>query len=235
MRTRRRGVVVSIALAFAALAFPARAEDPDELVAQEIHSSLPLYGFDWDNLWPRSFSEGDAFGCAGRVRFGDWRFTPAAPDAEGDVFWARFSNYGVFHCAAVIRTEKERAALDAAKWRYGFFVMLGTARLRGQSWELWALQQGTVPGSDYLLLAREATEPGLVDRFRVLQQRCPRAALREARNLDVWRTRYCAIDSRADLLALARRMLRLPPRGTLARVAGAEEETEGEDPPDEEI
>ena len=94
------------------------------------------------------------------------------------------------------------------------------------------LQKGFVPGSDYVLLAREAEGDGPVRRFTVLQRRCPRASVREADGMDVWTTRYCGIESRAELLALARRMLRAKPLGTLEWVGDNNEEGPDAEAPD---
>ena len=204
--------------AFFQFASPALAADDDEVVVERIHSQLPLYTFDWEQIWPRSFSSGDDFGCTSRVAFGDWRFTPDPKNEFGEEHWERFANYGVFHCAAIMQTADEKDELDEARWEYGFFVRLGTARKGAARWELWALQKGMVPGSQYSLLARE---PGAstIKRFTMLQQRCPSGTQIEAKGLDVWTTRYCAINSRAELLLLARKMLALPPLGVIERVA----------------
>jgi len=203
---------------------PAQGQTQSEVVVEPIHSSLPLYTFDWNDLWPRSFVDGDGFGCMSRIEFGDWRFTPAQINEQEEEGWYRFSNYGVFHCAAIIRDASERAELGVAQWDYGYLVRLGNARHRSTEWELWALQRGVRPGSDYTLLAREASTSGLIVEFRVLQQRCPRGMMREVRGFDVWSTRYCAVESRAELLSLARRMLRFPAMGTIARAPEVERE-----------
>jgi hypothetical protein len=205
-----------------ALTGPVQARRDAEVVVEPIHSSLPLYNFAWEDLWPRGFANGDTFGCTSRIGFGDWRFTPAKTNLQQEEAWYRFSNYGVFHCAAVLARANARAKLGAAHWDYGFFVRLGKARYQSTQWELWALQGGILPGSNYTLLAREQKKAGLIVKFRVLQQRCPSDMIRESRGLDVWSTRYCAIDSRAELLSLARRMLDLPGAGEIARVYGAE-------------
>ncbi len=201
---------------------PAQARGDGEIVVELIHSSLPLYTFEWRDLWPRSVSDGESFGCSTRVGYGDWRFTPADEEGGEQGAWYRFSNYGVFHCAVNLQSAEERDELEAARWERGFFVRLGTARHESTEWELWAIQTRMRPGSDYTLLAREANRGGLIVEFRVLQQRCPRGNIREVEGLDIWSTRYCAIDSRQELLSLARRMLRLPPAGRIARVAEAE-------------
>lgn len=212
-----RAIAVCVT-AFFQFASPALAADDDEVVVERIHSALPLYTFDWEQIWPRSFSSGDDFGCTSRVAFGDWRFTPNPNNEFGREHWERFTNYGVFHCAAIMRTAGEQGELDKARWEYGFFVQLGTARKGAVSWELWALQRGTVPGSEYTLLARE---PGgtTIKQFTMLQQRCPSGTQIEAKGLDIFVTRYCEIDSRAELLLLARKMLALPALGVIERVA----------------
>lgn len=200
---------------------PVFAKDDDEIIAELIHSALPLYTFDWEETWPRGFMSGDEFGCTSRVAFGDWSFSPSPANDSTEEHWERFTNYGVFHCAAVMRTADAQAELDEASWAHGFFVRLGTGRKGSATWELWALQKGFLPGSSYTLLAREPGDD-MIERFTVLQQRCPSGTQREANGLDVWRTRYCAIDSRADLLSLARRMLALPPMGVIERKAEAD-------------
>ena len=107
----------------------------------------------------------------------------------------------------------------------------------GKTYELWVLQEGFVPGSSYMLLAREKEAGGaLVERFDVLQVRCPSRWKREAENMDVWLTRYCAVESRGELLAFARQMLREPFLGALRREKDEQDEqdqgpdTEAPDP-----
>lgn len=215
------------ALAVASFAVQARAEGREERVAERIRSDLPLYTFEWEDLWPRSYRSDEEFGCTSRVGFGDWRFVPADSERRG-ISWHRYSNYGVFHCAAVMRVADEQSELAKAEWEYGFFVLIGEARVLSKKWELWVLQKGMIPGSEYVLLARESGLTGLVDRFRVLQRRCPPGAIREVGGLDVWSTRYCSIESRAELLALARRMVRRPPLGTISKVAELPESADEE-------
>jgi hypothetical protein len=196
----------------------ASAAEPNELVSDMIHADLPLYSSDWKQLWPQPFEDGKEFGCTSRVGFGDWRFSPNPDGDFAGERWDRFSNYGVFHCAAIFRSAEEREELDAASYTYGYFIQLGTVRQNSVDWELWAIQEGNLPGSQYTLMAREPAS-GLIDRFRVLQQRCPREYVRSTQAHSIWKTRYCAINSRSDLVSLARAMLKLPPLGTLERVA----------------
>jgi hypothetical protein len=216
-------------------ASPALAEDEEFVFETElIHAPVPLYTFDWEKVWPRGMvPDADTIaGCESRVAFGDWRFTPNPDDEYADPWWLRVSNYGVFHCAANLFEADEREELDDGQFSRGLFAMIGEGSVKGREWEIWVLQEGFVPGSDYLLLAREPGEEDLVKAFTVLQSRCPRKSLREADGINVWRTRYCAIESRAELLALARRMLREKPLGTLELVKDENEEGPDAEAPD---
>ncbi len=218
MRHRRAWAISLGLVTFIQLSSPALADD--ELTVERIHSALPLYTFEWEQMWPRSFSSEDEFGCTSRVAFGDWRFTPNPENSSGAQHWERFTNYGVFHCAAIMTTSAEQGELGGARWEYGFFVQLGAARKGRVTWELWALQKGVVPGSEYTLLAREPSD-ATIERFTVLQQVCPSGTRLEAKGLDIWGTSYCAINSRAELLSLARKMLALPPMGVIEKVVPA--------------
>lgn len=191
-------------------------EFSDEL----IHSDLPLYTFEWEELWPRNFRDEDSFGCASRVAFGDWKFHPGRANEYSSAYWIRIDNYGVFHCAANFYTADARDELADGEFERGFFVNIGESTRGSEPWELWVLQQGTVPGSSYVLLARQPDEPGIIDNFRILQRHCPEGHVRKVDGvgLDVWSSRYCAINSHSELLELASRMLRLPPLGVLERI-----------------
>jgi hypothetical protein len=213
-------------LVVAALLFApsASAQSPQEMASDVVHSDLPIFGHGDDNEWPQHFYDDDSFGCTSRVAFGDWAFREAGGD-EGDAEWYRFTNYGVFHCWANTFRSYERERLDGADFHPSFFVLLGTARSGGAEVELWAIQIGARPGSEYLLLSRTPGD-GLIDNFNVLQTECSRGSVRDAGSLDILLTRYCAINSRSELIRLARRMVQRPPLGTLIRVADAEETTE---------
>ena len=178
-----------------------------------IHSDVPLWTSQREMMWPRAFYDSDSFGCQTRVRYGDWRFEEGGMDA--DSVWYRFHNYGVNHCFALVQESRERAELAAARPDPSFFIELGTARGRNGPVELWALQRGVRPGSEYLLLAR-APAAGAIAAFDVLQRACPRDRMRGGMNLSILLTGYCAIDSREELIQLARRMARLPPLGRIA-------------------
>jgi hypothetical protein len=207
------------AILVAALLFApsAGSQSVDEIADDLIHSDLPIFGSGDDNKWPQHFSDDGSFGCTSRVAFGDWAFRETGAEDEDDVVWYRFTNYGVFHCWANTIRADEREELDKADFKPSFFVLLGTAKVDGSDVELWALQIGARPGSEYLLLSRAPGE-SLIERFNVLQSACPRANVREGDALDTLLTRYCAINSRRELNRLARRMAQLPPHGTLIRV-----------------
>ncbi len=208
-------------------------EGEDYPVVETIHSDLPLYSFEWDELWPRGIVEPDTLGgCASRIRFGDWKFAPHADNEYHDGSWYRFSNYGVLHCAAILEAADKREELDEASFEYGYFVRIGGAKVEGRKWELWAIQEGAVPGSQYTLLARRPSDQ-IASEFRVLQQICAAHQIRELEEgLDIWSTRYCAINSRKDLLALAERMLGKKPVGTIKLVPDEEGPDETPDPSD---
>lgn len=192
----------------------AQAGRNEPVVVDMIHSTLPLYTSEWAQLWPRSDQVDDYFGCASRVSTGDWRFTPDPKFRGRAVRWERFGDYGTSYCAALFRAADQRSRLEEVPGDIGFFVQLGQADRGAARWELWAIQTGTAPGSDYRLLAREVGS-GMVERFTVLQQRCPAANVVEAEGMDISPTRYCRIESRDELLTLARDMLALPPLGVI--------------------
>lgn len=209
MRIRALLVALVSALLFAGGAI---ANDEDDWPARDlIHSDVPLYGAAMDNVWPQHFTDDDgSFGCSSKMAFGDWRLKLD----ENKQHWWRVSNHGVFHCALLFRSAPNTEGLSKAAFRYGFLVRLGNGKLKSKAVELWAFQIGTLPGSDYVLLAREPSGL-LIKSFKALQMKCPRANVRTGPSMDVFRSSYCAINSRTDLLTLARSMLKLPALGTL--------------------
>jgi len=93
--------------------------------------------------------------------------------------------------------------------RPSFLVELGRVGTK----ELWALQMGARPGSDYILLARPAGK-GAIERFEVLQRRCPKARM-GGPSLDILMTGYCSLNTQGEMLGLAHRMAKLPPLGVM--------------------
>lgn len=210
------------AILVAALLFApaANSQSVDEIADDLLHSDLPIFGRGGDNEWPQHFYDDDSFGCTSRVAFGDWALRERGAEVEDDVLWYRFSNYGAFHCWANTFRADERERLDGADFQPSFFVFLGSASVNGRGIELWTVQIGARPGSEYLLLSRDPAE-GLIEKFNVLQTACPRANVRDVGSLDILLTRYCAINSRSELLRLARRMAQHPPRGSLTRASAS--------------
>ena len=196
--------------------------EPPELHDAFLHADVPLWGSDFEHIWPRGFSSGMGdsyeFGCASRVAFGDWSLT----FSDKETRWVRFTNYGVFHCAAIERSASERSDLEESDFKYAYFVKIDQARVDGKPLELWVLQSGHLPGSTYALLAREPSD-GVVKSFIVLQRRCPSQSVRRGPPMDVWQTEYCAINSKAEMISLAKRMARLAPLGTLQWIDDVEE------------
>lgn len=195
---------------------------------ERVHSDLPLFYWHKDELYPKGFQEADggdiSFGCSSRIALGDWRFA-ADPGAALSDQWLRLTNYGVFHCAYIERWSYDREKLDRSGFKYSWFVKLDDVTQAGSALELWALQSGSRPGSDYLLLARKPADE-LIKAFQVLPVDCPSQNLRKGEDLDVWRTDYCAINSVQELRSFAQKMASRPPVGTLAWVARAPEGAE---------
>ena len=212
-----------LSILLAALLLPAGAgEGQDGEVRRDlIHSDLPLWPAESETTWPRAFNEGDSFGCASRLRYGDWKLQESADDAGAH--WYRITNYGVFHCFMLVRDADTREALAGHDPNPSFLIELGRARAPGGEVELWALQRGTVPGSSYLLLSSRPGS-GAISRLDVLQRRCPDRLVRDRSAVSILITRYCAINDRAELIGLARRMAQLPPLGTLTLDSSATSE-----------
>ena len=197
-------------------------ESSSDKASDLLHSDLPIFGHGGDNEWPQHFYNDDSFGCSTPVGYGDWAFEESSSEVGSGERWYRFSNYGVFHCWANTFRAYERDGLDAADSHPSFFVFLGETSVDQRDVELWTVQIGARPGSEYLLLSRAPSE-GVIEKFTVLQTECPHANVRDAGSLDILLTRYCSVNSRTELIRLARNMARLPPLGTLTRVPADDE------------
>ena len=114
----------------------------------------------------------------------------------------------------------EREELRGRQPDPSFLVRIGSSPAAGGTVELWTLQRRALPRSGYILLARPPA-PGLIGSFEVLQRKCPSGHMRRGPAMDILITRYCAINSRRELGALARRMAALP---TLGRLSFVEDE-----------
>ena len=218
---RRHKEILAIALGAAMFLASAHAQsgDEDRKFADLIHSDLPLFAGGTSEKWPQSFSDPESgdFGCESRIAFGDWVLRSTDNASDEDAAWYRISNYGMFHCFALVGEAGDRRGLQEAEVDPSFFVNLGMSG----GVELWAAQIGARPGSDYLLLSRQPA-PGTISDFTVLQRQCPKRNVRDAGNISILITRYCAINSGAELRNLAKRMTKLEPLGTLT-FAGASE------------
>jgi hypothetical protein len=202
------------------LAAPVYGSDRDAAPADDLlHADLPLFDDETADKWPQSMG-GDAIGCSTRVAFGNWIYRPSSKDE--DPLWYGFSNYGAFHCWALVGSANDEAGLATTDRRPSFFVLLS----KDPKIELWALQMGASPGSDYLLLSRKPGS-GIIRRFDVLQRDCPPSMLRRGRSIDILLTDYCAIDSRTSLIALAKAMSERPPLGHLTLSRDPSEEPAG--------
>ncbi|WP_334164772.1 hypothetical protein [Phenylobacterium sp.] len=125
------------------------------------------------------------------------------------------------HCYIVEYRAYAREHLDGRWPTYSRLVSLGKAIAPAGPVELWVLQSGARPGSDYTLLASKMTSTP-IDAFDVLPVECPRDNVRETPPIDILITRYCSMNSKAELIALARRMVKRRPLGRLEFVGPAE-------------
>lgn len=221
-RILRTIATASLMLAAPAVGAQTDAEDEEEFSDELIHSDVPLYGGE-DGLVPEHFTDGDSFGCMSRVALGDWSLKRSDTPEDDDPEWLRLLNYGVFHCAIVESKAYSRDELGTSGYRYSFFVKVGATNVDGKPIELWVLQSGTRPGSDYLLLARPAANES-IKAFDLLQSECPAANRRRGPEMDIWSSDYCAINSQRELLALAKEMAKRRPLAKLTFVGEAEEQ-----------
>ncbi len=178
----------------------------------QLRSGLPLWNNDHgvDETYPKNFIEDDGFGCSSNLNFGDYR--ALRPDGEPDVFW-RISNYGVFHCALILRQASDRENLAEARFEYMWIIPLGEVTRDGQRRELLAFQIGIAGGSEYLLLSRP--KGSLQGPFELLEPTCPRGAEFREASLDIWHTAYCVVESQGALKRIAFAAARRSIAGTL--------------------
>lgn len=189
---------------------------------ERVHSDLPLFSGRHGELQPIPFRDADSFGCSSRIAFGDWKYVEPREDARPTIDWLRLRNYGVFHCAVIEEWAPDRERLGLRGYKHSWFVELGVTKRGKSTVELWALQSGARPGSDYLLLARTPA-PGLIKAFEVLPVDCPEDYLRKGDGPDIWRADYCAINSADELRSFARKMASRRAIGTLTWVEGVPE------------
>ncbi|XUU61950.1 hypothetical protein ACRAQ6_06715 [Erythrobacter sp. HA6-11] len=140
-----------------------------------------------------------------------WNEHPAAG------YWIKYGFAGGIHCFGVVRLAQGEHELEGAETQPVSFVPIGSTMIEGRETELWVMQVGGRPGSEYTLLAKDSAQTDWTA-FSVLQSECPRHFVRDAGPIDIMRTDYCAINSQQDLLRLAKSMAKRPPLGTLTLV-----------------
>lgn len=202
-----RAVAASLLAATALWGAPAAAQDV------LLRSDLPLWTGEEDDLYPKNFYDADSFGCISNIRTGDFRMTETFEGGETSETWYRVHNYGVFHCALVIRSAHEQAALDTASSEFFWVVVLDKVRTEAGEIELLAFQHGARGGSTYLLFSRlaDSEDGGLT----LLAPECPDSMKRGGLPIDVWRTDYCAVPDQDALRRIARDAAGHPPIGRL--------------------
>lgn len=189
-----------------------------------LRSDLPLWTGrgDDENFYPRNFFDEDdgSFGCISNIWFGDYRVEYRKEEADEeapDPTYVRITNYGVFHCALVIRTADTVEGLENAPFEFFWIIRLWEQGSGDESFEVLAFQQGAMGGSRYELFRRPT---GQMDApLTLLAARCPREMVRDNGGIDVWMTGYCAVPDRPGLRRIARDALRRAPVGRLVRIA----------------
>ncbi len=196
---------------------------PFKSIAQpsSVHADLPLWT-SFENLWPRSFSDDDGFGCSGPVKFGEWKLTYYTEAEEVGAYtpdpdWLKIHNYGVFHCAYGFTWSYDLKGLETESAKLGHMVELGFVDTQNGKRKLWMIQTGFRPGSDYIFLTRlEDSETDTP--FNVLDMKCPKKHVRKTENIDIFLTDYCSINDKRSMYRLAKRMATRPPIGILEYV-----------------
>jgi len=189
------------------------AQDDVELEDILIHSDLPLWGSKSKNVWPQSFVDDTSFGCASKIKFGDWKYT----EGEEIDSWFRLTNYGVFHCYLMVRKAYDRSNLKAKDWQPTYLIEIDQVKHGQKTLGLSILQLGARPGSDYILLAHDKSDD-MVKTYYVLQRACSRKNTRTGPEMDILSTRYCAVNSKRELIRMAKKMAKRPPLGKLVFV-----------------
>jgi hypothetical protein len=201
------------------LVLAAPTPEPPEYFKDLIHSDVPLWA-SGEEIWPIHFTDKDSWGCSSRFAFGDWQVSEAPGRSRS---WLRLQNYGVFHCAYIVRRAPERNELERSEYSYGWLVMVGRIGTAASTREFWVLQSGARPGSSYTLFAVSPVK-GTIKAAEELQSQCPAGNNRGGDRIDIWNTRYCAINSRSKLIALAKKMAKIPPLATMRYVGPEAEE-----------
>lgn len=187
-------------------------------LAQEvlIRADLPLWtNYADTHVFPTRFVDEESFGCVSNVRFGDYRRIETGESEPSD--WWRIDNYGVNHCALLLSEAPDQDRLENRFRDYAWVIVLDEVQTPVGEVELLALQIGARGGSEYRLLSRPKADATNAT-ISVLNPACPRAFLRDAGSLDVWRTDYCVVASQSALRRLAREAVRRPPAAILEYV-----------------
>ncbi|PHS37186.1 MAG: hypothetical protein COA91_10765 [Robiginitomaculum sp.] len=206
---------ILLVFVFSLIAWSAVANAQEDVALEDIliHSDVPLWGSESEKVWPKSFVDDTSFGCVNKIKFGDWKYTEG-----GEVdSWFRLTNYGVFHCYLVVRKAYEQSNLKTKDAKHAYLIEIGQIKHSKKPLDLWILQLGARPGSDYILLTHDRSD-GLVKSYSVLQRECPRKNIRSGPEMDILITRYCAVNSKRELIRIAKKMAKRPPLGQLVFV-----------------
>ena len=212
-----------LAIAVLAVAGAVRfaAADPDEPRAIYFHSDLPLRPSKDQTFWPQPFARDGADGVRSPFGFGDWELRPAGCSGASCLRYLRLD----------IGHELYAYAFDEAERRDWLSTNGPSAAIfklePDEASTLFAVQVGYRGGSRYILVSARPDNDGLVKTMTLLDARCLDSAgalwRRSVSQPPEPEEDYCAIDTMASLVAIAREALRRPPLATLRFLERQEE------------
>lgn len=199
----RRIIGVGLMLVSCSFGVPAFADD------LPIRSDIPLWGENDEGVWPQRIEGSDEIGVTSAFAIGDWR--RVSGDCVCDA-WINLKLSGVFHPGYLWRGASGREALPGVESEITLIASLETGVAHPH---LFAIELGMWGGSRYLLISLDWAN-GSIKRFTLLDPICDVAGdaahVRKAAFETVYRTEYCAVDSQAALLAIAREATTRPPQ-----------------------
>ncbi|HEX4301435.1 MAG TPA: hypothetical protein VHZ78_01485 [Rhizomicrobium sp.] len=177
-----------------------------------LHGDLPLAPGPGITYWPQEFETASGPGIGSRLAIGDWRIVPLGCDPAKDedcVRWMRLTMGSAVHRYYNIGEAYRRTDLHGDD---GLIIELSP-----ELPNVYALQIGFVGGSRYILFSTKESKD-LVKQAVLLDPRCldmPGAEFRQSPYQEIHDTGYCAVNSMAALVAIARAAEARPPQATM--------------------
>jgi hypothetical protein len=224
-----RAAAIVLGLFIPIFAFASPEDTPfEEYLA--IRSDVPLWSEYGDGAWPRAHQTDGSFGYHSVFRLGDWRLAESGLCDRAQVLssacakWLRLTIISAFHGTFRWITADTRGELEPGHYEIAVIAPLDDDD--PQRARLYAVQLGTNPGSQYILVSVNPL-PGNIARMTVLAAQCrgnPRTVIRKGPD-SIWINRYCVVKTRATLRELAREALNRRPFGSLEWVSASPSES----------